>query len=107
MINGGGELLGMIGSGYQHYNIGGAALLAQTEQDYLVGREVAVGTNATVSSGSGLIGSHCYFVDSISGRSSQQLTVTLRNLWGGSNEFITVSASDFEASFGCEASAYV
>jgi hypothetical protein len=109
MINGGGpgELLGTMGSFLQGCNADGATVLSHAEQDYQVGREVAVCTNATVSVSSGLIGAHCYFVNSIQSGRYGLVTITLRNPWGGSDEFITVSASDFEASFWTEASACV
>jgi hypothetical protein len=100
----------MMGSDLQGYNVGPdgpAAFLSRTENDFQAGKEVAVCSYSTVSSGSGLVESHCYLVDSIQSGRWWQVTVTLRNPWGGSDEFITVSASVFEASFWSEASAYV
>jgi hypothetical protein len=111
-IEGGGpnELWGAVGVSYRSNGLSG------TLGDWLSGKEVVVLTHpTTVSAGSNLIPKHYYYVDSINyvyyGGVPLISSLTLRNPHGGSSgvdaEFVTISASQFYASFIGEAAAYV
>ena len=114
MINGGGpgELLGTMGYFLEGTTASSSVVSAVWEAAALntrAGKEVVVCTNSTV--GSGLKGSHCYFFDSINYElvegTWEATSVTLRNPWGGSDEFVTISVFEFNESIWSEASAYV
>jgi hypothetical protein len=111
-ISGGGstEMLGALGLNYRNTNYNPSdASWQDAWSSTSSGRMtvISTGTNAI----GGLVSAHQYFVDQVNygwvGMVYEPISMTLRNPWGGSNEFITVSEGTFDASVQSVASAVV
>jgi len=106
-ISGGapGELLGMLGATVTWNTTN---LWNEVVSDVAAGKIVCVGTAANPTASSGLVGAHEYYVDHVNYVTITQpfglppikipISITLRNPWGGSNPFVTITATDISTS---------
>jgi hypothetical protein len=110
MIWGGGqhEILGVMGYSYNSYSnssdpYASASFIDQIESDVDAGKLVGVCTNGTVTSGSSLVGEHCYYVKQVNYLQQGDVYIptsfTMYNPWG---YYVTVTIADAQSNLSGE-----